>query len=49
MADSKNVYMGYAEGPKIQQNISFKLDQLDELKKYATQAGEHQLNYCYPL
>jgi hypothetical protein len=43
MADKKNVYMGYAEGPKVQQNISFKVDQLDELKKYATQAGNVNL------
>jgi|SaaInl25SG_5_DNA_1037380.scaffolds.fasta_scaffold13315_2 hypothetical protein len=43
MADKKNIYMGFAEGPKIQQNISFKVDQLDELKKYATQAGNVNL------
>lgn len=43
MADKKNIYMGFAEGPKIQQNISFKVDQLDELKKYATQAGNINL------
>jgi hypothetical protein len=43
MTEKKNVYMGYAEGPKIQQNISFKVDQLDELKKYATQAGNVNL------
>tara|TARA_R110000803_G_scaffold63964_5_gene124725 strand:+ start:3753 stop:4007 length:255 start_codon:yes stop_codon:yes gene_type:complete len=43
MADKKNIYMGYAEGPKIQQNISFKIDQLDELKKYATKAGNVNL------
>jgi len=43
MADKKNVYMGFAETPRIQQNISFKIDQLDELKKYATQAGNINL------
>ena len=38
-----NVYIGYAETPRIQQNVSFKLDQLDELKKYATSSGNINL------
>lgn len=46
MAEKKNynnVYIGFAETPRIQQNVSFKLDQLDELKKYATNAGNINL------
>ncbi len=43
MADKKNIYIGFAETPRIQQNVSFKLEQLDELKKYATNAGNINL------
>ena len=38
-----NVYIGFAETPRIQQNVSFKLEQLDELKKYATNSGNINL------
>lgn len=39
MADNSNVYVGYTESPRVTQKISFTLEELDNLKQYATSKG----------
>ena len=40
MADkNNNVYVGYTESPRVTQKISFTLEELDNLKQYATSKG----------
>jgi|TARA_R100001510_G_C7649406_1_gene206819 hypothetical protein len=39
MAENSNVYVGYTESPRVNQRISFTLEELDNLKQYATSKG----------
>tara|TARA_R110002074_G_scaffold160473_1_gene317973 strand:+ start:4064 stop:4327 length:264 start_codon:yes stop_codon:yes gene_type:complete len=40
MADnSNNVYVGYTESPRVNQRVSFTLEELENLKQYATAKG----------
>ena len=39
MAEHSNVYVGYTESPRVNQRISFTLEELDNLKQYATSKG----------
>ena len=39
MADNSNVYVGYTESTRVNQRVSFTLEELDNLKQYATAKG----------
>ena len=40
MAEKKeNVYVGYTESPRVSQRISLTIEELDNLKQYATSKG----------